>query len=381
MVNSGQEANVPNPRPRFTLSWAGDTASVVVQGDWTVAALGSTTVELSAALRPARRLNLDLTQIGRVDTAGALSLARVAANRFNSDTLNARPEIARLLILVSHTLQDSHPRRHAPGDLHALLVSLGRGATLFALELVETLTFVGHVISALAGCALDPRRIRWPAWFSQAERAGLDAMPIVATTSFFIGAVVGVLGVHMLRRFGAQVMAVELIGVGVLREFGVVITGVLLAGRSASAFAAELGAMRMQQEIDALRVMGIDPVEALVLPRLGALLATMPLLTFVAMMAGLSGGILTIWTSLGLAPPFFLERMIESVGVTHFWVGISKAPIMAIVVAAIGCHQGLKVGGDVESLGRRVTAAVVHAIFAVIMIDAAFALMFTELDI
>ncbi len=381
MVNSGQGSAVSSVPPRFALSWAGDTARVVVQGDWTAGALGSTAVDLSTALRPARRLNLDLTEVGRVDTAGALSLARAAANRFDPAALTARPEIARLLALVSRASQTPRPQRRVPRDFHALVISIGRGATHLALELVETIAFVGHVISALASHAVDPRKIRWPAWFSQAERAGLDAIPIVATTSFFIGAVVGVLGVHMLRRFGAEVMAVELIGVGVLREFSVVITGVLLAGRSASAFAAELGAMRMQQEIDALRIMGVDPVEALVLPRLGALLITMPLLTFVAMMAGLGGGILTIWTTLGLSPQFFLERMLESVGITHFWVGICKAPIMAIVIAAIGCRQGLKVGGDVESLGRRVTAAVVHAIFAVIMIDAAFALMFTELDI
>jgi len=381
MVDGGEGSVVSSTPPRFVLNWAADTASVVVQGDWTAAALGSAAADLSTALAPARRLNLDLMDVGRVDTAGALSITRAAGDRLDPGALTARPEIARLIDLVGRTSRAARPKSHAPYDIHALVISIGRAATQLGLELIETLAFVGHVISALAGCAADPRRIRWPAWFSQAERAGLDAIPIVATTSFFIGAVVGVLGVHMLRRFGAEVMAVELIGVGVLREFGVVITGVLLAGRSASAFAAELGAMRMQQEIDALRVMGIDPVEALVLPRLGALLVTMPLLTFVAMMAGLGGGILTIWTTLGLSPPFFLERMIESVGITHFWVGISKAPIMAVVVAAIGCHQGLKVGGDVESLGRRVTAAVVHAIFAVIMIDAAFALMFTELDI
>jgi phospholipid/cholesterol/gamma-HCH transport system permease protein len=156
---------------------------------------------------------------------------------------------------------------------------------------------------------------------------------------------------------------------------------VLLSGRSASAFAAELGSMKMQQEIDAMQVMGVDPFEALVLPRFVALLVTIPLLTFVATLAGLLGGLMVVWTTLGLGPTFFLQRIVDNVGVTHFWVALSKAPVMAGVVAGIGCRQGLLVGGDVQSLGQRVTAAVVHAIFAVIMIDAAFALIYMQLDI
>jgi phospholipid/cholesterol/gamma-HCH transport system permease protein len=192
---------------------------------------------------------------------------------------------------------------------------------------------------------------------------------------------VGLLGANMLRQFGAEVFAVELIGIAVLREFNIIITAVLLAGRSASSFAAELGSMKMNQEIDAMKVMGVDPFEALVLPRFLALLVTIPLLTFVATLAGLFGGMVVVWSVLDLSPSFFLERIIDNVGATHFWVGMSKAPVMAAVIAGIGCRQGLEVGGDVESLGRRVTAAVVHAIFAIIMIDAGFALLFMKLNV
>jgi phospholipid/cholesterol/gamma-HCH transport system permease protein len=213
------------------------------------------------------------------------------------------------------------------------------------------------------------------------ERAGFDAIPVIATTSFFIGAVVGLLGANMLQTFGAQVFAVELIGIAVTREFNIIITAVLLAGRSASSFAAEIGSMKMQQEVDAMRVLGVDPFEALVLPRFGALLLTIPLLTFVATVAGLAGGLMVAWTELGMTPTFFFQRLLDNVGVTHFWIALSKAPVMAAVIAGIGCRQGLEVGGDVESLGRRVTAAVVHAIFAIIFIDAAFALMYMELNI
>jgi phospholipid/cholesterol/gamma-HCH transport system permease protein len=185
----------------------------------------------------------------------------------------------------------------------------------------------------------------------------------------------------MLSQFGAQVFAVELIGIAVLREFAIIITAVLLAGRSASSFAAEIGSMKMNQEIDAMRVMGVDPFEALVLPRFMALLFTIPLLTFVAALAGLLGGMCVTWAVLGISPDFFMARVVDQVGVSHFWVGLSKAPVMAIVIAGIGCRQGMEVGGDVESLGRRVTAAVVHAIFSIIMIDAVFALVYMEANL
>jgi len=241
--------------------------------------------------------------------------------------------------------------------------------------------FLGHLLVVVARAIVNPRRIRLPALVSLMERAGFDAIPIVATTAFFIGAVVGLLGANMLRQFGAEVFAVELIGIAVLREFNIIITAVLLAGRSASAFAAEIGAMKMQQEIDAMQVLGVDPYEALVFPRFTALLLTIPLLTFVATVAGLFGGLVVTWTVLGLGPTFFFQRIVDNVGPNHFWVALSKAPVMAAVIAGIGCRQGLEVGGDVESLGRRVTAAVVHAIFAIIMIDAAFALVYMELDI
>ena len=185
----------------------------------------------------------------------------------------------------------------------------------------------------------------------------------------------------MLSNFGAQVFTVELIGIAVMREFGVLITAVLLAGRSASSFAAEIGAMKMNQEIDAMQVMGVDPFEALVMPRFMALLITIPLLTFVAVVAGLVGGMIVSWWTLDLSPLFFVKRIEDNVGIKQFWIGLSKAPVLAIVIAAIGCRQGMEVGGDVDSLGRRVTAAVVHAIFSIILLDAVFALIYTELNI
>jgi phospholipid/cholesterol/gamma-HCH transport system permease protein len=258
---------------------------------------------------------------------------------------------------------------------------LGRGVIDVWLDFVGTMAFNGRLLVSTGRAIINPRRIRWAPFFSLAERAGLDALPIISVTSFFIGAVIALLAANMLAQFGAQVFAVELISIAVLREFAIVITAILLAGRSASAFAAEIGSMKMTQEVDAMQVLGVDPFEALVLPRFMALLFTIPILTFVAALAGLAGGMLVSWSVLDLSPDFFLRRIVENVGVTHFFVGLSKAPVMAIVVAAIGCRQGMEVGVDVESLGRRVTAAVVHAIFSIIFIDAVFALLYMELNV
>jgi phospholipid/cholesterol/gamma-HCH transport system permease protein len=365
----------------FTIAEAEEGVTARLSGDWILDQADSAAAALGRAVAGARRISLDLTDIGRLDSAGALSLLEATGDRLDHANIAARPETARLLDLIGHNAGQRTPAVARPHDLHALVIRIGRGVIGFGREVRDTLTFTGHVVLSLAECIAKPSRIRWPAWVTEVIRAGFDAIPIVGVTSFFIGAVVAFLGVHMLQQFGAQLYAVELIGVAVLREFGVIITAVLLAGRSASAFAAELGAMKMQQEVDALRMLSVDPIEALVLPRLGALLLTMPLLVFVACVTGLVGGLLVTWSSLGLAPIFFLQRIVDNVGVTHFWIGLSKTPLMAAVIAGIGCRQGLEVGEDVQSLGHKVTAAVVHAIFAIIMIDAVFAIVYMELDL
>ena len=359
-------------------SEAGHTA--VLTGDWTATRLGDAGQRLAHALRGSQALSLDLRQIGRCDTAGAYSIIQ-AAEKSTAGKLKARPETKRLFQLVEQATQaepPSPPRRYGFYDL---MDRLGRGVIGVGHEFYETMIFNGHLLTAVGRCIVKPRRIRWAAVVSAMERTGLDALPIVAITTLFIGAVVGLLGANMLRDFGAQVFAVELIGIGVMREFNVLITAVLLAGRSSSAFAAEIGAMKMNQEIDAMEVMGVDPFEALVLPRFVALLLMMPLLVFVATLAGLAGGGLVVWAALDLTPTFFLQRIVDNVGATQFWIDLSKAPVMATVIAAIGCRQGMETGGDVGSLGRHVTSAVVHAIFSIILIDAVFALIYMELNV
>ncbi|HZV83922.1 MAG TPA: ABC transporter permease, partial [Brevundimonas sp.] len=277
--------------------------------------------------------------------------------------------------------ESADPPRRSPGWVRTF-AKVGRGVQDILAEATLSLAFLGRLIVATGSALRHPGRIRWAAWFSQGERSGLDAIPIVAVTNFFIGAVIAFLGANLLTQFGAGVFTVQLVAVATLRELAVLITAILLAGRSSSSFAAEIGSMRMNQEVDAMQVMGVNPFQALVIPRLAAMVIMMPILTFVGMLAGLLGGLLVTWSQLSYGPSFFIQRMSEDplMG-QHLMVGMIKAPIFAIVIAAIGCRQGMAVAGDVESLGRRVTAAVVQAIFAIILLDAIFALIFLELNL
>jgi phospholipid/cholesterol/gamma-HCH transport system permease protein len=365
----------------FHIETAARGVVAVLTGDWTAVDMGRASDRLGETLAAEGPITLDLTGIGRCDTSGAYGVLRAARRVEQDPRIIASPEIERLLSMVKAATQ-APPTPLAKGrPFHAVLERIGRGVVDVGLNILDILVFNGHLIVAIGRAFANPARVRWAAVFSLAERAGLDAMPIVAATTFFIGAVVGLLGANLLRQFGAQVFAVELIGVSVLREFNVLITALLLAGRSASAFAAEIGSMKMNQEVDAMRILGIDPFDALVLPRFLALLFTIPLLVFVATLAGLGGGLLVTTLVLDLSPTVFFERLVDNVGVTDFWVGMSKAPVMAMVIAGIGCRQGLDVGGDVESLGRHVTSAVVQAIFSAILIDAVFALIYMNLNI
>lgn len=353
----------------------------VLTGDWTAVKMGQAPDRLIDALRKSPKIQIDLTKIGRCDTSGAWSVLRAANDEAHPDKIAASPDIRRLFQLVSHAREAEPTPETRAKTRYAFFDRIGRAIVDIGENVFDTMVFNGHLLVATGRAISDPRRIRWAAVFAIAERAGLDAMPIVAATTFFIGAVVGLLGANLLAQFGAQVFAVELIGVAVLREFSILITALLLAGRSASAFAAEIGAMKMNQEIDAMRVLGVDPFDALVFPRFLALLLTIPLLVFIAAIAGLVGGLIVSITVLGLRPTAFFQRLIDNVGVTPFWIGLSKAPVMAVVIAAIGCRQGMAVGGDVLSLGRRVTAAVVQAIFSAIMIDSVFALIYMKLNL
>ncbi len=365
----------------FQIEDGGPGLTLRLTGDWTATRLGRISARLDDELRERRVDAVDLTDLGRFDTAGALAIVQAGNCVLPPSTWAQRPEAGRTYAMVERLERESvEPRPRSP-TLVRSFANIGRGVRDILDEATLSMAFLGRLVVAAGTTLRHPGRIRWAAWFSQGERAGLDAIPIIATTNFFIGAVIAYLGANLLTQFGAGVFTVELVAVSVLREFAVVITSVLLAGRSSSSFAAEIGSMRMNQEVDAMQVMGVNPFQALVIPRLAAMLIMLPLLTFVGMIAGLFGGLIVTWGELGYGPAFFIQRMTEEPKIsTHLAVGLLKAPVFAVVIAAIGCRQGMSVAGDVESLGRRVTAAVVQAIFAIIFLDAVFAMIFLELN-
>jgi phospholipid/cholesterol/gamma-HCH transport system permease protein len=362
-----------------------DRAPVLaLRGDWTVdtiAALESDLHTLASRLRAGAVV--DVSALGRMDVAGAYVLERAFREGGAGEDVQLRgehPYAQRLFETARNARAEAAPQPHGPRGLSGFLDQVGRIVAAIGVEIIETMSFFGESLVTLAGLVGNPRRIRWVSIVHVMEVAGLNALPIVALLSFFIGMVVAYLGARILGDFGASVFTVELVAFSVLREFAVVITAVLLAGRTNSAFTAEIGAMKMRQEIDAMQVMGIKPMEALVAPRIIAMLVMTPILTFAAMMTGIFGGVLVAWAELGVSPQMFFARVSETVPSQHFWVGMSKAPVFALVLAVIGCKQGLSVGGDVASLGGRVTTSVVQAIFMVILLDAMFALWFLEMD-
>lgn len=370
-------------QPEYEIQDATDGAATLrLVGDWTTTTLGRLPRTLNRDLQGRKVADLDTSELGRFDTAGALALVQASNASVPKSAWKARPEAGRIYQMIEALERKSAPAPKRPDAFTRSFAKIGRGVYDFGAEATLSLAFLGRLMTAVVEAARHPGGIRWPAWVSQAERSGLDAIPIVMITNFFIGAVVAFIGVDLLTDFGAQVFAVQLIGVAMFREFAVVIASVLLAGRSSSAFAAEIGSMRMNQEVDAMQVMGVNPFQALVVPRLAALVLMLPLLTFLGMIGGLFGGLIVCWTTLNLGPAFFFQRLVEDgMMAQHMMVGLVKAPVFALVIAAIGCRQGMSVAGDVESLGRRVTAAVVQAIFAIILLDAVFALIFLELDI
>lgn len=365
----------------FQIDDGGPGLTLRLTGDWTATELGRVSRRLDEQLRERCVDAVDLTDLGRFDTAGALAIVQASNCVLPETAWVQRPEAGRTYAMVEKLERESAgPPHRSPAWVRGF-AKVGRGIQDIYDEATLSLAFLGRLVVAVGSALRNPGRIRWAAWFSQGERAGLDAIPIIATTNFFIGAVIAFLGANLLTQFGAGVFTVQLVAVSVLREFAVVITSVLLAGRSSSSFAAEIGSMRMNQEVDAMQVMGVNPFQALVIPRLAAMLAMLPLLTFIGMIAGLFGGLIVTWAELGYGPSFFIQRMTEDPKMsTHLGVGLLKAPVFAVVIAAIGCRQGMAVAGDVESLGRRVTAAVVQAIFAIIFLDAVFAMIFLELN-
>ena len=379
-------ASLAENEAQFSVEMREGAPVLVVRGDWTI----HTIEAINAALRPLRTLTearpdrVDVSALGDLDTAGAYMIVAAlvpSASGQRLSPIGVHDSAARLFAEVGKYVDSCDLERLRPAIVTELLERIGRGVVEFYHEVVETLSFVGETILALGTALVQPGRVRWLPTFAVAESAGLNAVPIVMTLSFFIGAVLAFLGKTILQDFGASVFTIELVGFAVLREFGVLITAIILAGRSDSSFTAQIGSMKMTQEIDAMRILGLNPIEMLVLPRVIALLVMFPILTFLAMLAGITGGLLVTMATLDISPTLFFSRIQANVGVDQFWAGMAKAPVFAFIIAIIGCRQGLNVENDVISLGKHTTASVVQALFMVIIVEAVFALIYMELGI
>jgi phospholipid/cholesterol/gamma-HCH transport system permease protein len=237
----------------------------------------------------------------------------------------------------------------------------------------------GDLSVALGRVMLRPRRFRLTSTVYQLYRVGWQAVPIMVLITFLIGGIIAQQGIFHFRKFGADAYVVDMVGILVLREIGVLLVSIMIAGRSGSSYTAELGAMKMREEIDALRTMGFDPVEVLILPRIVALVCAVPILTFLGAMAALYGGGLVAWLYGGMSPAVFIARLKEAISVTHFEVGMIKAPFMALAIGVVACSEGLKVKGSAESLGTQTTTSVVKSIFLVIVLDGVFAIFFASI--
>lgn len=372
--------------PTFTLNEEGERTVLAVAGDWIVSEIGAIDAKLRALALT--EFAIDVSELGKLDTAGAFILDRTlrAGRAEGSDHIaivGDHPTAEDLILRVSEAGGSEAQQPRKPTGFLDVLANVGLHAKHLSEVALATLSFFGETLVTCARLIANPRRMRWTSMFSVMERAGFDAIPIVAFLSFFIGIVLAYMGAFTLSAYGggAEVFAVELVGVSVMREFGVLLTAIILAGRTNSAFTAQIGAMRMRQEVDAMQTLGLSPMEVLVAPRVLALVIMTPILTFIAVIAGLFGGMMTCWIGMDINPTVFIQRTQDYVPLQNFWVGMSKAPLFGLVVALIGCRQGLEVTGSVQSLGSRTTTSVVEALFSIIVLDAIFAIFYMEMGI
>ncbi len=372
------------PSPAPSLLDISPTRPVRIAGDWTLPHYTQLEAQLAGLKLPlAAEQAVDLSALQGLDTAGAALLVRLLGSQ-RVRALAAQPgqlPPARLALLdtVLAALDQDTPAAVTPrwraGDTLARLGSASQRSVALLLEL---LGFIGLTLETLLRCLPHPRRWRVTALVAQIQQTGLNALPIVALLTFLVGAVVAFLGATVLERFGASIYTVSLVALSFMREFGVLLTAILLAGRTASAFTAQIGSMKANEEIDAIRTLGLNPIELLVLPRVLALLVSLPLLTFVAMLSGILGGGLVCALALDISPTLFLS-ILQGIPERHFWVGLGKAPVYAFVIAVIGCLEGFRVSGSAASVGAHTTSSVVQSIFAVILLDAVAALFFMEM--
>jgi len=372
-------AEAPSARSEFfTL----DANTLTLRGDWVLRNYTAIRNALARMPAPPGSLDtLDARALTRLDTSGASLLADwLGADRLHGliqNSMELTPARKSLLgTVATATRQPVARAAPEPQTWLRLMETIGVATARAARHTVGLLAFGGLLLQTLV--RLPPKRWRLTSMVAQIEHTGFNAVPIVALLSFMVGAVIAFMGATVLRAFGNTLFTVNLVAFAFLREFGILLAAILLAGRTGSAFTAQIGTMQANQEIDALRVQGLNPMEVIVIPRVLALLVSLPILTFLSMLAGLAGGMVVCAFSLDIAPALFLSTL-QDVSLRHFWVGMAKAPIFAFLIALIGCRQGFLVSGSADSVGEHTTASVVQAIFTVILFDALAALFYMEM--
>jgi phospholipid/cholesterol/gamma-HCH transport system permease protein len=330
-----------------------------------------------------KNVDIDMARVDRIDTFGAWLLERLvrafSARGCDTRVLGLKDDYRALMDEVhSVKLEEGGAGRDGSRFAHAL-ASIGFSVSQVGQLCAAIANMLGALALACGRVLADPRRFRFTSMVHQLDNVAWRAVPIMLLITFLVGSIIAQQGIFHFRKFGADIYVVDMVGILVLRELGVLIVCIMVAGRSGSAYTAELGAMKMREEIDALRTMGFDPVEVLILPRIVALIIAVPILTFLGSMAALYGGGLVCWLYGGIDPDTFLHRLKEALTIDHFKVGIVKAPFMALVIGIVACVEGLNVKGSAESLGLQTTASVVESIFLVIVLDGLFAIFFASI--
>ena len=352
-------------------------------GAWTLAHANALD-HAAAALAPGQdAVTFDLSAVEALDTVGAWLIVRTAERAGASGAevgwIEPREDLQPLFRRVLEAKPEPHEEPKGRVLFLDWLADLGAATEAVGQQSLDLLAFFGSLVETLGRILIKPSRLRWVSVVSHIERTGLNALPIVGMISFLVGVVLAFQGADQLRRFGAQVFTINMVGISVLREMGILLTAIVVAGRSGSAFTAEIGAMQVNEEVDALRVTGLDPMEVLVAPRVLALMISLPLLAFFADIMGLLGGGLMSVALIDVSFSQYWRILNSAVSLNTFLVGIIKAPIFAMLIALVGCFEGLRVSGSAESVGRLTTRAVVEGIFLVIIFDAFFSVLFSYL--
>lgn len=379
MAASGADDPGRADRPRLSTDTVDGQAVLRASGDWT---LRHTAALADAVEREGgSTARLDFSGITRLDASGALLLERLTLRCSDAGAAAGLPRRWQRVFEAVDSACDDRPGAAPDADPQwkQVLERVGRATVEVSRSTRELLGFLGLTVQRLARCVVQPRRLRLTSVVYHVEQTGLDAAPLLMLLASLIGAVIAFLGATVLRDFGAELFVVDLVAFAFAREFGVLLTAILLAGRTASAFCAQIGMMKSREEIDAIRTLGLDTVDVLVVPRLLALLIALPLLTFLSTLAGLVGGLVVSVVSLDINFPLYVERVQQTLTLQHYLVGMVKAPLFAFVIALIGCLEGLRVSGTAQSVGEHTTTAVVRSLTMVIVLDAFAAIWFMEM--